>query len=319
MMTGFRLTYLAATACLGVAAVAQMSSMLLLGRYVDQILGRQEQASLLPLVALGFVGLALIQGTFTFLSGRWAARTAEGITLRLRNYLFDHIQRLPFHYHDRTATGELIQRCTSDVDALRRFFADQAIGVGRIVLLFAVNFSALLFLNRQLALLSIVVVPLVVVASALFFRKVSQAYEVYQQQDAVLSTTLGEPTGVRVVKYSPGYRRQVRRRQLGEILVGGVCCPCSLLADLDLLWLPDVGRLPPGVMHRWHDAVGTYLACGHCHLADLAHAQPGPVDRGHVARSVPLGSDGHHPRGSRTADEGPTVPAVRAKSPSSVG
>ena len=46
--------------------------------------------------------------------------------------MFDHIQHLTFSYHDRTQTGELIQRSTSDVDALRRFYADQAIGVGRI-------------------------------------------------------------------------------------------------------------------------------------------------------------------------------------------
>ncbi len=93
-------------------------------------------------IALGFVGLAVLQGGFTFLSGRLAARTAEGIVLRLRNYLFDHIQRLSFTYHDQTPTGELIQRSTSDVDAVRRFFADQAIEAGRIVLLFTVNFTA---------------------------------------------------------------------------------------------------------------------------------------------------------------------------------
>jgi ATP-binding cassette subfamily B protein len=135
------------------------------------------------------------------LSGRLAAQTAEGTTLRLRNYLYDHIQRLSFTYHDHTSTGELIQRCTSDVDAMRRFFADQAIGAGRIVMLFVVNLVALLILNWQLALLSVIVVPLIVVMSIFFFRRVSKAYEAYQEQDAVLSTTLQENlTGVRVVK-----------------------------------------------------------------------------------------------------------------------
>ncbi len=201
MMTGFRLTYLLATLSLGMAAVARTSSMLLLGYYVDNILGQAAQSDLLPLVALGFVVLALVQGVFTFFSGKQAARTAEGVVLRLRNYLYDHIQRLSFTYHDRTATGELIQRCTSDVDALRRFFADQAIGAGRILMLFVVNLTALLFLNWQLALFSIVVIPLIMIMSILFFRKVSTAYEAYQEQEAVLSTTLQENlTGVRVVK-----------------------------------------------------------------------------------------------------------------------
>ncbi|HEC35574.1 MAG TPA: ABC transporter ATP-binding protein, partial [Anaerolineae bacterium] len=201
MSTGFHLTYLGATLTLGLAACCRTASYLLLRHFIDHVLGQGRSDSTLPLIALGFVGLALFQGVFTFLSGRLAAQTAEGIVLRLRNYLFDHIQRLPFAYHDRTPTGELIQRSTSDVDALRRFFADQAIGVGRILLLFGVNLAALLHLNWQLAVLSVVVMPPVVVMSVFFFRKVSKAYEAYQNQEAVLSTTLQENlTGVRVVR-----------------------------------------------------------------------------------------------------------------------
>lgn len=135
------------------------------------------------------------------MSARLAISTAEGVTLRLRNYLYDQIQRLSFTYHDKTQTGELIQRSTSDVDALRRFFADQAIGIGRIVLLFTINFIALLQLNVKLTLLSIIVIPFVVLTSIFFFKRVSKAYESYQEQEATLSTTLQENlAGVRVVK-----------------------------------------------------------------------------------------------------------------------
>ncbi|MFB0533882.1 MAG: ABC transporter ATP-binding protein [Anaerolineae bacterium] len=213
MMTGFRLTYLGATLSLGTAAASKTATFLLLRYFVDDVLG-QKSAGTLPLIALGFVGLALFEGAFTFLSGRLAAQTAEGIVLRLRNYLFDHIQRLSFTYHDRTPTGELIQRSTSDVDALRRFFADQAIGVGRVILLFGINLAALLSLNRQLALLSIAVVPVIVLMSFFFFKKVSKAYEAYQEQEAALSTTLQENlTGVRVVK---AFARQAYERDKFE-------------------------------------------------------------------------------------------------------
>jgi ATP-binding cassette subfamily B protein len=115
--------------------------------------------------------------------------------------LYDHLQRLSFSFHDTTPTGDLEQRCSSDVDAIRRFYADQAIGVGRIVILFTVNFIAILNLNVALALFSVIAVPLIVIISIFFFRKVTKAYEAYQEQDAVLSTTLQENlTGVRVVK-----------------------------------------------------------------------------------------------------------------------
>lgn len=203
LMTGFRLKYLGATTSLGISAMAKMITYMLLRYFVDNYFGQdsaQAQFSL-PLIAAGFVGLAAIEGGFSFLSGRWAAQTAEGTTRRLRNYLFDHIQHLPFRYHSKTPTGEMIQRATSDVDAIRRFFSDQAIGFGRVVLLFIINFAALLQLNVQLALVSIIAVPFVVIASFYFFKRITKAYEAYQEQDGHLSTTLQENlSGVRVVK-----------------------------------------------------------------------------------------------------------------------
>jgi ATP-binding cassette subfamily B protein len=203
MMTGFHWHYLGATLSLGVAALAKTTTYLLLRYFVDNYFTPQQGTTVLPLwmIALGFVLLAVVEGGFTFLSARLAISTAEGVTLRLRNYLYDQIQRLSFTYHDKTQTGELIQRSTSDVDALRRFFADQAIGIGRIVLLFTINFIALLQLNVKLTLLSIIVIPFVVLTSIFFFKRVSKAYESYQEQEATLSTTLQENlAGVRVVK-----------------------------------------------------------------------------------------------------------------------
>lgn len=174
---------------------------MLLRYFVDSYFVEGIHTYSLPLLAAGFLVLAAAEGGFTFISGILASQTAEGVTRRLRNYLYDQIQHLSFTYHSKTQTGELIERCTSDVDALRRFFADQAISIGRITLLFVVNFIALLNLNVKLALVSVIVVPLVLLVSVLLFKKVSTAYEAYQEQEAVLSTTLQENlAGVRVVK-----------------------------------------------------------------------------------------------------------------------
>ncbi|NWG16259.1 MAG: ABC transporter ATP-binding protein [Chloroflexi bacterium] len=201
MMTGFRRHYFGAVATLGLASVFSMMSFLLIRYFVDEALQAPNLAAILPSVALGFIGLALLQGFFSFLSGRLTAQTAEGVALRLRNYMFDHIQHLTFTYHDNMKTGELIQRCTADVDTVRRFFSEQAIGVGRIFILFVINFGALLSLHVGLALLSVIVIPPIVIMSLFFFRRVSKAWDEYEQQDAKLSTTLQENlSGVRVVK-----------------------------------------------------------------------------------------------------------------------
>ncbi|MBC7262173.1 MAG: ABC transporter ATP-binding protein [Chloroflexi bacterium] len=210
MMTGFRLPYLGATVSLAIAASARAAEHFLLRYFVDQVLAEKLLQNLW-LVVVGFVALAALEGGFSFLSGWLAAYTSEGVTLRLRNYLFDHIQRLSFTYHDHTSTGELIERCTSDVDAVRRFFADQAIGMGRILSLFIISMSALLRLNVRLALLSVIAVPVLVLMSIFFFRRVSQAYEAMQEQEAVVSTTLQENlTGMRVVR---AFARQDFERQ----------------------------------------------------------------------------------------------------------
>lgn len=207
MMSGFRLQYTGATISLAIAACSKTATFLLLRYFIDTVLGQSNYGlggnlnrSLL-IIALGFVVLASMEGSFSYFSGRLAAFTAEGVTRRIRNYLFDHIQRLEFSYHDKTPTGELIERCTSDVDALRRFYSEQAIGVGRIILLFVINFTAILDLNIKLALISIIIVPIIILTSIWFFKRVTKAYESYQEQEAILSTTLQENlAGVRVVK-----------------------------------------------------------------------------------------------------------------------
>ncbi|CAG0984330.1 Putative multidrug export ATP-binding/permease protein [Anaerolineales bacterium] len=206
MMSDYRLSYIVAAIALAISALSKTFTYILLRFFADDVLVQKNYVggtltSTLVWIGVGFIGLAAIEGGFAFLSGRLAAYTAEGITRRLRDFLFDHIQRLSFSYHATTPTGDLIERVTSDVDALRRFFAEQAIGVGRIVLLFVINFIAILNLNVELALVSVVVIPVILLVSIWFFKKVTKAYEDYQAQEAILSTTLQENlTGVRVVK-----------------------------------------------------------------------------------------------------------------------
>jgi len=201
LMHGYHWKYLGAVLSLGVSAGAKTTTYLLLRYFVDTYFASENSRINLIYIALGFILLAGLEGGFSFLSGRLAAETAEGSTRRLRNYIYDHIQHLTFAYHDKMQTGELIQRSTSDVDAIRKFFADQAIGIGRIIILFTINFFMIMSINTQLAFISIIVVPIIIITSFLFFKQVSKKYEAYQEQDAIVSTNLQENlSGVRVVK-----------------------------------------------------------------------------------------------------------------------
>ncbi|PWH13007.1 MAG: ABC transporter ATP-binding protein [Anaerolineae bacterium] len=205
-MSGYRLPYLGAVITLMISALAKTAALLLLRYFADLVGGAAQPIggnlqSAFFYIGLGFVSLAALEGGFAFLSGRLAAYTAENITRRLRNFLFDHIQRLSFSYHSKTPTGDLIERVTSDVDTLRRFFNEHAIGIGRILLLFFVNWFAILSLDLELGLVSVIAIPPILLVSVWFFKRVTKAYEAYQEQEAALSTALQENlTGVRVVK-----------------------------------------------------------------------------------------------------------------------
>ena len=257
MLTGYRAIFIGAFLAVGLAAVCQTVFYYLLAYFVDDVLGVEAMRGMLPWVAAGFLGLAVAQGTFTFMGGRWAAKTSESVIRRLRDYLYDHVQRLTFTYHDKTPTGDLIQRSTSDVDTLRRFFGEESIGLGRIVMLFIVNFAALLTLNVRLALISVVVVPLVVGISIYFFRKIGQRYEVFQEEEAKLSTTLQENlSGVRVVR---AFARQEYEREKFEVTNRGRYVSGRRLLLLHAIYWPSTDIIV-GVQLVIGYAVGATMA-----------------------------------------------------------
>jgi ATP-binding cassette subfamily B protein len=202
LATGYRWLYGTALLCISIAAGAKMLTYLLLRYVVDQVLAESHfETSTLVFIAVGFIGLAVVEGGFTFFAGTLSSRNSERITRRIRNYLYDHLQRLTFNYHDKHKTGELIQHAISDVDAVRRFFSEQILGIGRILLPFAINVIALLTLNVQLALISMLVIPPMLFLSAFFGKRIEKTYEHYQKQDEVVNTALQENfSGVRIVK-----------------------------------------------------------------------------------------------------------------------
>jgi ATP-binding cassette subfamily B protein len=201
LMKGYHFNYLIATVFLALAAFARTNMYLVLGRYLDQVIGEGFSGNELLLAALNFGAMIVLQAISSFMSNWMASFTAENTTRRLRDYLFDHIQRLSYAYHAESKTGDLLERATSDVDTLRRFFADQAVGIGRIVFIFIINLIAIYSISPRLALISIIIVPIILVVSMVFFKKLSKAYESYQEQEAILTTNLQENlSGVRVVK-----------------------------------------------------------------------------------------------------------------------
>ena len=201
LMSGYHLNYVVANVFTTLGALARTGMYLYLGSFIDRIMDQRLVGRELALSALSFASLIILQALSSFMSSWMANFTAENSTRRLRDYLFDHIQRLPYSYHSEAKTGDLLERATSDVDTLRRFFVDQSIGIGRIVMILVISFISITRISMRLALISIIIMPIILVVSLIFFKRLSKTYEEYQEQGAVLSTDLQEYlSGVRVVK-----------------------------------------------------------------------------------------------------------------------
>jgi len=197
----YKKTFILALVALGIGVGLSTAGNFIIRDAFDVLIAEQVSGITIIGFALLFLATALLRGLSAFISGKGCAKSAEKVAFKFRNDLFMHFQLLPFSYHDRMQTGELIQRATSDVDSVRKFYYEQIPGVIRIVFLFTINFVAILFLHWQLALGSIVAVPLIILLSLLFFRKIVSGFEAYQNQEGTLSASIQETlSGIRVVK-----------------------------------------------------------------------------------------------------------------------
>ena len=163
--------------------------------------GTLRGAGPLWLAAAGVVGATALSGAFLYLRGRWTAQASEGIVRGLRERVYAHLAALPCRYHDAADTGDLVQRCTSDVETLRVFLSSQVVEIGRTVLLLVTVIPILLWMHVPMTLLSLVLVPPIVFFAILFFRRIKTLFLEVDEAEAALTTVLQENlTGIRVVR-----------------------------------------------------------------------------------------------------------------------
>jgi len=158
-------------------------------------------ASLLWTALSVTVVLTAIGGAFHYLRGRWAATAAEAIVRRIRDHLYGHLERLPCRFHDRADTGDVVQRCTSDVETLRVFLAAQVVEIGRAVLMLATVIPILVVLDPVMALIAVALFPVIIAFALGFFRRVRALFRLTDEAEAEMTTVLQENlTGIRVVR-----------------------------------------------------------------------------------------------------------------------
>jgi len=220
LVTANSWTYIGAVFCTVFSVFINFITPLLFAETIDSILG--DKPSGLPfflkgiwvwlgdrsyllhnlwIIGLVLVLLNIINGLFTYYKGRWSAVASENIALTLRDKLYAHLQHLPFSFHVKAETGDLIQRCTSDVETVRRFLSVQLVEAVNTVLMLAMAFMILWGRNPMITLYSMVMIPVLFMTAFIFFKKITSSFQHADESEGKMSAVLQENlTGVRVVR-----------------------------------------------------------------------------------------------------------------------
>lgn len=151
--------------------------------------------------ALLMVLLTVVAGGFAYLKGRFAAQASDGIARRLKDRLYDHLQRLPAKYHDRAETGDLIQRCTSDVETLRLALSSQVVEVSNSLLLLLTALPIMVMLDGRMAAISFVLIVPIILFGYIYVGRVKHLFkEVAEAEGQVTRVVQENLTGLRVVR-----------------------------------------------------------------------------------------------------------------------
>ncbi|MDD3477788.1 MAG: ABC transporter ATP-binding protein [Candidatus Izemoplasmatales bacterium] len=163
---------------------------------IGDTIGQKLLASALLIVAADFARAIAI-----FFRRAITAVYAERVGYHLRDNLYRRLQDLGYDFHSHSETGDLIQRCTSDVETYKNFISNQIIEVVRLILLVGLSIYQMIKLNVTLTLISILITPIILTIAIFYFRKVEKAFQTIEQNEAKMTTHVQENvSGARVVK-----------------------------------------------------------------------------------------------------------------------
>lgn len=153
-------------------------------------------------IMAGFVVLfSAVRNLFTFTRINLASVATENSIKKLRNRLYNHIQLLPYAYHAKTETGDLIQRCTSDIETIRLALYSQIMDTISAIFLIVYSLVLMAQINLHLTFISFAAMPMLFLFSMVFFYKIQKQFKTATEYEAAMTTAIQENlTGIRVVK-----------------------------------------------------------------------------------------------------------------------
>jgi len=170
-------------------------------RWFENIGGKEYFLQNLWVAGLVLVVLSIINGFMSYFYRKNVAASSEIMAKNVRTIMYDHIQHLSYSYHVKAETGDLIQRCTSDLETLRRFLANQFFQVVRAVAMVVSALTIMLSLNLKLTLISFSITPFLAISAFLFYKFIKAKFKLADEAEGKMTTVLQENlSSMRIVR-----------------------------------------------------------------------------------------------------------------------
>jgi len=169
--------------------------------FIQNIVAANTIQKQLYLIALAYVLFALMRVILMVIRRFINAIYTERIAYNMRNKLYKKLQNLSFTYHSHAETGDLIQRCTTDVETYRTFVGEQLIEILRLIFLMGFSIYQMAGMSIKMTFISVLITPIIFGASFIYFSKVKKVFKRVEEAEGKMTTTIQESiTGIRVVK-----------------------------------------------------------------------------------------------------------------------
>ena len=168
---------------------------------VNSIGGFKYLGQHLWIMAIAILVVAVFQVVSQYTFRVYNTKASETLVKTMRDQLFSHIQKLPFSWHMKNRTGDIIQRCTSDIETTKNFLSEQLTSVFRIVILLVLSISFMVSMHGTLTLIALIPMPLIIWYSMHFHKQIHEGFTDCDENEGKLSAMAQENlTGVRVVR-----------------------------------------------------------------------------------------------------------------------
>jgi ATP-binding cassette subfamily B multidrug efflux pump len=187
-------------ACVVGSAVFSLLKPLIIGSAVDRLSGTFDRGTLVR-YGLMLIGAAAVEGLFLFLQRSILIGASRHIEYDMRNDFYTHLQRLPLDFYQGQRTGDLMSRATNDLASVRMLIGPGVMHSISALLVVSGAFVMMLRINTEMALISLLGVPVVAGMARSFGERIHQRSKAVQDYFGDISARVQENlAGVRVVR-----------------------------------------------------------------------------------------------------------------------